>query len=98
MCLFGVWLRLFFKVFFIRKYIKIIFFNFLKIIFDINTSKISNFFNSAFGPYMLVGLLQPEMQCDLHFLQNRCQMKTSCGWKAWQLDKLKILIDKLGWI
>jgi hypothetical protein len=34
-----VWLQLFFKVFFTQKYIKIIFFYFLKIIFDIDTSK-----------------------------------------------------------
>jgi len=34
-----MWLRLFFKVIFIRKYIKIIFFYFEKIIFNINTSK-----------------------------------------------------------
>ena len=35
----GVWLWLFFKVFFIQKYIKMIFFLFLKIIFKINVSK-----------------------------------------------------------
>jgi len=34
-----VFLLLFFKVFFIQKYIKIIFFYFLKIIFDISTLK-----------------------------------------------------------
>jgi hypothetical protein len=34
-----VWLQLFFKVFFTQKYIKIIFYYFLKIIFDIDTSK-----------------------------------------------------------
>ena len=34
-----MWLRLIFKVIFMPKYIKIIFFNFLKIIFKISTSK-----------------------------------------------------------
>jgi hypothetical protein len=36
---FGVWLLLLFKVIFTHKYIKIIFFYFLKIIFDINILK-----------------------------------------------------------
>ena len=34
-----LWLRLWFKVFFVEKHIKIIFYYFLKIIFEINTSK-----------------------------------------------------------
>ena len=36
---FGVLLMLFFNIFFVQKYIKIIYFLFFKIIFDINTSK-----------------------------------------------------------
>jgi hypothetical protein len=38
-CFCRVWLRLLFKMFFIHKYIKIIFFYFLNIIFNISTSK-----------------------------------------------------------
>jgi hypothetical protein len=41
----GVWLRLFFKVFFMPKCIKIIFFYLLKIIFEISASKQSKTYN-----------------------------------------------------
>jgi len=63
----GIWLWLLFKVLFMLKYIKIIFFYFLKIIFEISTSKrFKTHKKLIFSNFFLI--LEEH---DLHRFRNR---------------------------